>query len=118
MARSKEVHEAMIVDPSIKKSKGDEPALVIDFAKFGETIPQSIVEINMEYIGDFCMSDKEKAQWFVSHCKDEEGKTKKFTAFRKEFCEAYYPELLPKPKAVKKNTSYYLKQMEDKFNVK
>lgn len=99
-------------------NKNDGVEVKVEFAVFGESVPQSVMEINMAYIGDFCMSDKEKAQWYVAHCRNEEGKTKKFTAFRKEFCEAYYPELLPKPKKTRKDTSYYLKQMEEKFNIK
>lgn len=92
-----------------------EDMVKIQPAKFGETVPQMMAEIDIAFIGDFCMSDKDKAEWFKNHCKNEDGKTKKFPAFRREFCEAFYPDLLPKPKAVKKNTAYYLEQIEEKF---
>ena len=107
--KSEKANSADIIDPNKK-------LIIITPAVFGETVPQTMSEIDIKFIGDFCSTDKEKAEWFISHCMTADNKTKKFTAFRREFCEAFYPDLLPK-KMVKKNTKYFLEQLKEKYNI-
>lgn len=104
-------------------NKNDGVEKEVKFAVFGESVPQGTDEIDIKYIGEFCLQDEEKAKWFAEHIYDgltSKGKKKKknWPKFRREFCLAYFPEFIKdENKEPKKDSSYYLNEIKNKFNI-
>ena len=88
----------------------------VDFKK-GE-VPKSKSEINLEYIRDYCMEDRERAHWFKETAKKYQYEKAAHLKIRKEFVDKYYPEFNEKkaraakrPKA-KTQIEQYLEDIE------
>ena len=81
-------------------------------------VPTKKVEINLEYIKDYCKQDKEKAEWFIETMNKYIGQKAFHLKVRKDFVNKYYPEFNEKPKVaaqtVKQKTisEQYLDEMQ------